>query len=403
MPRRLLVPQDDLALPGLAKLGNVIVIIHAHQLYAVERWIVDRSALLRLLVVYTGDPAHSVHLHVYHADDTHWPALLRLLAAPSAAKPTHTPHGVLLLTSLPRFRSDYSIVHIPTGLYSRPISSRLAANIALLRLGSSGRTALTLSDPSEPTNERFVSSYHTHPDLVLPLVALIQSALSVFGYPLQLDGLLCDSTLQAIGHWIRVFADPSDRTVDPSFIATLLSLVISTRNKLAHLGYSHLLSPDPFAHPLTSLSPALAAYSHSESTFVPLTKHLITSINASFDSKRLSRVIRTKLNSDTDNLLSPISDLPSLVSLVSSSPGIAPDSLTTIWSDPPLVRKSRKRIRGGVASDGDNPHPKKYDGRSTEEESDPLHRFSGSFHWPPRKVKLRSWAGSVSLPISLLS
>jgi hypothetical protein len=49
-----------------------------------------------------------------------------------------------MLTSLAHFRSDYTIVLIPDGRFSPPVKNRLYTNINLLRLGSSGRTALTL-------------------------------------------------------------------------------------------------------------------------------------------------------------------------------------------------------------------------------------------------------------------
>lgn len=54
--------------------------------------------------------------------------------------------GTLMVTSLANFRSDFTIVQIPSGdfLASR---ERLYANINLSRMGCSGRSALTLEEP----------------------------------------------------------------------------------------------------------------------------------------------------------------------------------------------------------------------------------------------------------------
>ncbi|KAJ3511429.1 hypothetical protein NLJ89_g4105 [Agrocybe chaxingu] len=240
-------------------------------------------------------------------------------------------------TSLAHFRSDYTIVHIPDGNFP-PVRDQLYANINLLRMGCSGRTALTLEDPSDTTKDRFISTYHlpettvahslplptsldhlpltqaqspsssprpkpkspqiglgrpsisviarserqphhSTPSLptrkekekllhgktkeratfvatVLELVKLVQAGLALFGLygcnespnsvpaNLVLDGLLCDDTVEGIRRWIATIGgpcvglEPSERLADPMFVAALLSLVLSIRNKLAHLGCS---------------------------------------------------------------------------------------------------------------------------------------------------------------------
>jgi len=122
---------------------------------------------------------------------------------------------------------------------------------------------------------------------VLELVKLLQTALSLFGMyhvkqafsssdaPLLLDGLLCDVTLSAIQQWIteighfRAALDvsclfictvillnstqPSERTPDPMLVSALLTLVLTIRNKIAHVHVcpsSHHLHMLPhFSHP----------------------------------------------------------------------------------------------------------------------------------------------------------
>ena len=79
------------------------------------------------------------------------------------------------MTSLAHFRSDYTIVHIPNGDFLAA-QERLYSNINLLRMGCSGRSALTLEEPrypysllrghshssvlgSDTTKDRFKSTY----------------------------------------------------------------------------------------------------------------------------------------------------------------------------------------------------------------------------------------------------
>jgi hypothetical protein len=63
-----------------------------------------------------------------------------------------------MVTSLASFRSDWTIVHIPGGnfLEARP---QLYVNISLMRLGCSGRGALTLQQPRyDNRSDAFIQS-----------------------------------------------------------------------------------------------------------------------------------------------------------------------------------------------------------------------------------------------------
>jgi hypothetical protein len=114
---------------------------------------------------------------------------------------------------------------------------RLHANVALRRIGCSGRGALTLQEPrcagpgcgvctaervySDTVKDRFVQTYgfadktlgadvfaHT----VLELVRLVQAALGVFGLfdlaPDERNGLLCDATVQGLQRWTAEVGEP---------------------------------------------------------------------------------------------------------------------------------------------------------------------------------------------------
>jgi len=102
---------------------------------------------------------------------------------------------------------------------------------------------------------------------VIELAKLIQASLSIFGlfgFPtatIQPDGLLCDVTVEGIRRWIIDIGEPCvglevglliwyitdtysiqpmERIADPVFVSALLSLVLSIRNKLVTLGFSHV-------------------------------------------------------------------------------------------------------------------------------------------------------------------
>jgi len=59
--------------------------------------------------------------------------------------PLQTPFGTLHTTSLANFRSDFTIIHIPHGSFLAA-KEQLYTNIALLRMGCSGRMAVGLGD-----------------------------------------------------------------------------------------------------------------------------------------------------------------------------------------------------------------------------------------------------------------
>ncbi|RXW25248.1 hypothetical protein EST38_g606 [Candolleomyces aberdarensis] len=297
-----------------------------YQMYAVEKWIVDRSRPIQVLLVYTGDPSHSITLSSYDptSQDEYDKALHQLRR--DGARPKQTPHGVLMATSLAHFRSDYTIVKIPDGDY-RAVKDHLYANINLLRMGCSGRSALALEEPTEATKDRFLSAYHLHiptttvkssehlPSVkkgkdrvlftatVLELVKLIQAALAIFACygslsppspAIVLDGLLCDETVEGIHKWIAEIGEPclglepTERVADPSIVSALLSMVLAIRNRLAALCPSHTYASsssaqltsvpkDPFVYPyafsLSLLSYLQYASTQANAAPIPTTFH----------------------------------------------------------------------------------------------------------------------------------
>ncbi|KAF7355334.1 hypothetical protein MSAN_01449900 [Mycena sanguinolenta] len=145
--------------------------LEGFQIYAVQKWIVERDRPVTVLTVYTGDPAHKITVTALSPSATlspaeataEWDKALQHLRRD--ARPRETPHGVVLATSLAHFRSDYTIVNIPSGDFLQA-RDQLYTNINLLRMGCSGRSALTLEEPSETTKDRFIATYHL-PDTIV--------------------------------------------------------------------------------------------------------------------------------------------------------------------------------------------------------------------------------------------
>ncbi|KAF5389046.1 hypothetical protein D9757_004895 [Collybiopsis confluens] len=264
------------------------VVLDGYQMYAVDNWILDRKPV-PILLVHTGDPAHKITVSALSPpSQIDWDATLTSLRR--HAKPRETPYGTLFVTSLAQFRSDYTIVHIPGGNLESA-RQQLHTNINLMRMGCSGRSGLTLEEPSDTTKDRFISTYllpDSHPDgaartrtvlneTVLELVKLIQVSLHIFGYyiPYSFDGLLCNATVDGLRRWVKEVGmylieglEPIKRIADPTTVASLLSLVLAVRNRLVGLsGNTHVIPKDPFLHPRL-FTRALASYvtnSHSSS------------------------------------------------------------------------------------------------------------------------------------------
>lgn len=137
-----------------------------YQVYAVEKWIVERNRPMTLLTVYTGDPSHKMIVTAlspmaelaYPEAVAEFTAAVQHLRKQVGGRPKQIPQGTLMVTSLAHFRSDYTIVHIPDGDFLA-VKDRLYSNINLLRMGCSGRGAVTLDEPSETTKDRFKSMY----------------------------------------------------------------------------------------------------------------------------------------------------------------------------------------------------------------------------------------------------
>lgn len=94
--------------------------LEGYQIYAVEKWIVERRRPVIVLTVFTGDPKHKILVTALSPQSSlspvdayvEWDKATRILRT-DGARPKETSKGTLFVTSLANFRSDYTIVHIP--------------------------------------------------------------------------------------------------------------------------------------------------------------------------------------------------------------------------------------------------------------------------------------------------
>lgn len=136
-----------------------------------------------------------------------------------------------MATSLAHFRSDYTIVHIPDGNFLF-VREQLYTNINLLRMGCSGRSALTLQEPrydatkrhalhskstsSDATKDRFISTYHL-PENIPPNNAHVTSTDFL---PLQVSKTRSHSRSHSHSASVLNFSSPSTKHNTPEHTAS---------------------------------------------------------------------------------------------------------------------------------------------------------------------------------------
>lgn len=166
------------------------------------------------------------------------------------ARPKETEFGQLMVTNLSSFPSALTVISVPDGDI-KACREAFIVNEDLKRMGCSGRSGMTLTDPTPATQAKFYSTYKISekvplPEAVIDLVRLCQVALFIFGMldPEYIDGLLCDITETAIGNWWTEVGsehynmEPTDGMVGPTTVAALLGMLMGARNRLSSYGVS---------------------------------------------------------------------------------------------------------------------------------------------------------------------
>jgi len=185
------------------------------------------------------------------ADEKDWSPRLRVYFKAIHqyhARPKETEIGELMVTNLSSFPSALTVIAVPDGDI-RKHRQVFIVNENLKRLGCSGRSGLTLADPTSATQAKFMQMYKTSDRIpvvqaVLELVKLCQTALFMFGVLDEeyIDGLLCDVTEKAVNDWWTEIGseyyniEPTDGILGPTTVAALLGSLLGARNRLSCYG-----------------------------------------------------------------------------------------------------------------------------------------------------------------------
>ncbi|KAI2471369.1 hypothetical protein F4781DRAFT_387443 [Annulohypoxylon bovei var. microspora] len=228
-------------------------VLKGYELYLVEQWACSRQSPTLVIVTYTGDEKHSVVVGVLGvpADEKAWSSRLRVYFKAIQkyhARPKDTKLGELMVTNLSSFPSALTVIPVPDGDI-KTHRREFIVNEDLKRLGCSGRSGMTLSEPAGAAKTKFAQLYKTadkilFSDAVVELVKMCQVALFLFGKldQVYIDGLLCDITETAIGNWWTEFGaeyyniEPADGILGPTTVAALLGLLMGARNRLSYFG-----------------------------------------------------------------------------------------------------------------------------------------------------------------------
>jgi hypothetical protein len=227
--------------------------LKGYELYLVEQWACSRQSPTLVIVTYTGDARHGVVVGVLSvpADEKAWSPRLRIYFKAIHqyhARPRDTVLGELMVTNLSSFPSALTVISVPGGNIKNERRTFIV-NENLKRLGCSGRSGITLSEPTSAAKAKFHQLYKTDgkvstEEAITELVKFCQVALYLFGNldQVYIDGLLCDVTETAVGDWWTEFGveyynvEPTDGILGPTTVSALLGLLGGSRNRLSYLG-----------------------------------------------------------------------------------------------------------------------------------------------------------------------
>ncbi|KAK5657043.1 hypothetical protein OQA88_3569 [Cercophora sp. LCS_1] len=228
-------------------------VLHGYELYLVEQWACSRQSPALVIVTYTSDPKHFIVAGVLEVpkDEKSWSQRLRVYFKAIQqyhARPKETDIGELMVTNLSSFPSALTCIPVPEGDIKKH-RQVFIVNENLKRLGCSGRSGLTLSEPTAATQAKFLQLYKTSDRVpfwqsVIELVKLCQVALFIFGKLEHeyIDGLLCDLTETAVNNWWTEIGseyfnvEPTDGILGPTTVAALLGTLMGARNRLSYSG-----------------------------------------------------------------------------------------------------------------------------------------------------------------------
>lgn len=281
---------------NIRSLENIVyeeVEIDGFEIYLVEQWAARRK-LSTLITSYNGntqDKIRAVKI-LLPKDISLWPDSFKkyheeLLVH---SRPKVVNDNTLFITNLSTFPSALNLLHIDSGDF-RTIWEEFKINYNLKRLRCVGRSALLLSGPSTTSGSKFAQLYKVplksqsdmkksqldweapnhdeteheasseEPNIqkkksdhkaaraypVIELVTIIQTCLhyfSLFDFPKERNGLLCDYTKKGINKWwerygkfyLGIEKPRNEATMGPTTVASIISLVLCCYFKLMVIG-----------------------------------------------------------------------------------------------------------------------------------------------------------------------
>lgn len=268
--------------------------IDGFEIYLVEQWAARRE-LSTLITSYNGNTQDKIKaVKILLPKDTSlWPDPFKeyheeLLTHSS---PKVVNNNTLFITNLSTFSSALNLLYIDSGDF-RTVWEEFKINYNLKRLRCVGRSALLLSGPSSTSGSKFSQLYRiplkSQSDMkqsqmdwetqgqnndsdkeespeeslaqkkknahkaaraypVIELVTVVQTCLhyfSLFDFPKERNGLLCDYTKKGINKWWDIYGKfylgierpRNEATMGPTTVASIISLVLSCYFKLMVIG-----------------------------------------------------------------------------------------------------------------------------------------------------------------------
>lgn len=279
---------------GIKSMKNIVyeeVEVIGFEIYMVEQWAARRK-LCTLITSYNGntqDKIRAVKI-LLPKDTTLWPESFKkyhqeLLVY---ASPKVVDNNTFFITNLSSIPSALNMLHIDCGDF-RVIWEEFKINYDLKRLRCVGRSALLLSSANSTSGNKFLQLYKiplkSHSDTnqlqmewdvqqplnpeeevleepglqvknkhksaraypVIELVTIVQTCLhyfSLFAFPKERNGLLCDYTKKGINEWWNIYGKVylgidrprNEATMGPTTVAAIVSLVLSCYFKLMVTG-----------------------------------------------------------------------------------------------------------------------------------------------------------------------
>lgn len=241
--------------------------VYGYEMYIVEQWACERK-LNSCIMTFTGNPKHKVVTGIVALpqDTKYWNPFTQSYfdeLFKTHARPKTTDLGHIYVSNLSSFPSNLNLVPVPGGNI-RELWGLFDINENLKRTGCGGRLVLSLSMPSNASEDKFRQLFKTHENVSLDfsvreLVTLVQIGLFYYKLlsPQYVDGLLCNETMTAINLWWDRFGSKKyghryrpptseHHLLTPRTVAAIIGCTTGIRNRISTIIGSSKAPKDPF-------------------------------------------------------------------------------------------------------------------------------------------------------------